>query len=209
MATLKPISINVLTRTPVAGTVKTRLFPLLGPEGAAKAHEKLLTHVVRTVQSWCEASAGDRRFLLWCTPDPLHPFFDGLVPRRARRVQPSGDLGQRLAGIVFDQIENHRSVIVVGGDAVSVSANTLDQAVSALDQCDAVMVPAEDGGYVLLALSRFHPDLFCEISWGSSTVARETEKKLTTLGWNWRKLPALWDVDRPSDWQRFEQTCLG
>ena len=30
----------------------------------------------------------------------------------------------------------------------------------------------------------------------------ETRARLVTLGWKWRELDTLWDVDRPEDYQR-------
>ncbi|MBF0173980.1 MAG: TIGR04282 family arsenosugar biosynthesis glycosyltransferase [Magnetococcales bacterium] len=185
------------------GKVKTRLIPLLGPLGATRAHERLLTHVVHIARAWCHA-ASNRQFLLWCTPNTHHPFFDGLIPPHQRRPQPEGDLGHRLATIVVRQLKHHQGVILLGGDCVSITLPILDQTLAALLHHDAVMVPAEDGGYLLLALTRHHPSLFANIPWGSATVAAETRIRLNGLGWRWHELAAGWDVDHPRDWLRFQ-----
>ncbi|MBF0139163.1 MAG: TIGR04282 family arsenosugar biosynthesis glycosyltransferase [Magnetococcales bacterium] len=203
-----PVSLNILVRAPEAGQVKTRLIPLLGPEGAARAHERIVTHVVTTALSWAGESPA-RHVLLWCTPDTRHPFFDSLLPVDQRRLQPTGDLGIRLAGITADQIRSRQGVILLGGDAGSLTQDVLDQAESQLLGNDAVMAPAEDGGYILLALKRFHPMLFQGITWGSARVAAETRDRLVTLGWPWQELPLQWDVDRPGDWRRFQRRVIG
>ncbi|HAT50844.1 MAG: TIGR04282 family arsenosugar biosynthesis glycosyltransferase [Nitrospirae bacterium] len=203
MPDLAAVSLNILTRTPEAGKVKTRLIPALGIHGALRAHEQLLTHVVHTAQSWCQGSE-NRSITLWCTPSIHHPVFDPLLPPSQRRLQHSGDLGQRLAAIATEQLQRYHGIILLGGDSASVTKDLLEQTQDALAHHDAVMAPAEDGGYVLLGLTRFHPMLFQSITWGSASVAAETRNRLTTLQWPWKELALQWDVDRLEDWQRFK-----
>ncbi len=64
---------------------------------------------------------------------------------------------------------------------------------------DAVFIPAEDGGYVLVGLRRPQPRLFEGIDWGSERVMAQTRERLSELGLRWVELPTLWDVDRPGD----------
>ena len=52
--------------------------------------------------------------------------------------------------------------------------------------CDAVLAPAEDGGYALIGLRKPIPGLFQDIAWGSERVYAETVKKLA--GYRWRAL---------------------
>ncbi|MQM30903.1 MAG: hypothetical protein CRU78_10415, partial [Candidatus Accumulibacter phosphatis] len=67
---------------------------------------------------------------------------------------------------------------------------------------DAVFIPAEDGGYVLLGLRCPQPGLFEGVDWGSERVMAQTRQRLLALGLRWCELPALWDVDRPADLTR-------
>jgi glycosyltransferase A (GT-A) superfamily protein (DUF2064 family) len=67
---------------------------------------------------------------------------------------------------------------------------------------DAVVVPAEDGGYVMLGLNRCEAALFQEIEWGSAKVMTATRKRLRRLRWRWKELETLWDIDRPEDYRR-------
>ena len=68
---------------------------------------------------------------------------------------------------------------------------------------EAVLGPAEDGGYVLLGLKRWHELLFEGHAWGGDTVADTTREALRLIGWRWRELPVLWDLDRPDDLTQF------
>jgi len=75
-------------------------------------------------------------------------------------------------------------------------------ALDSLAAHDAVLAPAEDGGYVLVGLSRPVPTLFDSIAWGGGDVMRETRSRLAAAGVHWKELPTFWDVDRPEDYER-------
>jgi glycosyltransferase A (GT-A) superfamily protein (DUF2064 family) len=91
----------------------------------------------------------------------------------------------------------------VGSDCPALTADHLRQADRVLrDGVDAVFVPCEDGGYALIGLRRVDPRLFEDVAWGGAAVMAQTRARLTGLGWRWRELETLWDVDRPEDYER-------
>jgi glycosyltransferase A (GT-A) superfamily protein (DUF2064 family) len=67
---------------------------------------------------------------------------------------------------------------------------------------DVALVPAEDGGYVLIAARQCSRGLFDGIDWGSSRVMEQTRGRLRELGFTWKELPPRWDIDRPEDYDR-------
>ena len=75
----------------------------------------------------------------------------------------------------------------------------LTAAFDALEEHDAVLGPAADGGYVLIGLRRPAPELFAGIPWGTDAVLAGTRAALDRLGWTWAELPTLHDLDRPED----------
>ena len=93
------------------------------------------------------------------------------------------------------------AVALIGCDCPELDAAYLARAFSALQsvEVDAVLGPAADGGYVLLALRRAEPALFAAMPWGGDQVAALTRERMAALGWRWRELPVLRDVDRPPD----------
>ena len=73
------------------------------------------------------------------------------------------------------------------------------EAAAQLDHHDAVMVPALDGGYVLLGLRRFHAALFAGVPWSTDEVAAVTEGRCAALGFTLAKMSALPDIDLAAD----------
>ncbi|MBF0272380.1 MAG: TIGR04282 family arsenosugar biosynthesis glycosyltransferase [Magnetococcales bacterium] len=196
---------NLLGRAPEPGCAKTRLIPALGVEGAALAHAVLLTHVATQARRWCVSAGSGVLFRLWGTPDCSAPLFSLLAHPDERNIQPPGDFGERLAHIARSGLAEADAVMLLGGDAVSLDSSTLEQAAEVLSRHPAVLIPAADGGYVLLGLRRFAPELFDAIPWGSDRVAEATRQALRALDWSWEELPGHWDVDLPEDWERFRR----
>jgi glycosyltransferase A (GT-A) superfamily protein (DUF2064 family) len=176
----------LFAREPRAGRVKTRLIPLLGEAGAARLHARLVRRALATAR---EARLGGVE--LWTTRRQrganlgarmLHPP-PGPAPRRAR--------------------DSHRF------DCPSCARGLRQAARWHAGGADAVFAPAEDGGYALIALRRASPRLFEEIDWGGAQVMAQTRARLAALGWRWRELPEVWDVDRPEDVRRLGSLRLG
>ena len=190
----------VFAKSPQPGTVKTRLVPLLGEEGAAALHARL---VKRTLDTTRAVSLG--RVELHCAPDTDDPFFHFCEGHFGVTLQPqvAGDLGTRMFSAFASALATHAYVLLLGSDCPALTARHLQQADRSLrDGADAVLVPSEDGGYALIGLRRAEPRLFDGIAWSSENVMAETRARLTALGWRWRELETLWDVDRPEDYER-------
>lgn len=190
----------VFSRKPSPGSVKTRLIPLLGAEGAAALHVRLIERTLATAR----ASAIGRTEL-HCAPDCNDPFFSDCARRYgvALASQVTGDLGARMGFALEQALASSRHAILIGTDCAVLTARHLHEARQALEAgLDAVLVPAEDGGYALIGLNRCDRRLFTDIAWGGETVMNQTRIRLSELGWRWRELQTLWDVDRPADYRR-------
>jgi rSAM/selenodomain-associated transferase 2/rSAM/selenodomain-associated transferase 1 len=200
-------AVSVLAKAPVPGLAKTRLQPLLGPAGAARAQRAFTLRALLTVS---QASTGP--CTLWCAPNPQHRLFRLLAQRFGVQcvAQPGGDLGQRMADIVAEHFRQHPAlpVLLIGTDCPALTPEHLQAAASALADHDAVLIPAEDGGYVLIGLRQPSPGLFPEVfqgvAWSTASVMSQTRERLQASGAIWAELPTLWDVDEPQDWLRFQ-----
>jgi glycosyltransferase A (GT-A) superfamily protein (DUF2064 family) len=130
------VTLIIFAKAPVPGYVKTRLIPLLGPQGAADTHKKLTEHSMLT-----------------------HSDIEMIVGK----------------------LQNGH---------------------------EAAIIPAEDGGYVLLGLRKFSSTLFEDISWGGADVYEQTREKILALDWKLYEHETFWDVDRPEDIKRLSTLDL-
>jgi uncharacterized protein len=194
-----PTTVAILAKAPVAGFAKTRLIPILGAHAAAVLQERLTE---RAVAMACDAAVGP--VVLWGAPDCRHAMFRELARRYALRLlpQPAGDLGTRMLAAVAD---TGGPTLVIGTDCPALTAQHLHAAAEVLRRRDAVVVPAEDGGYVLIGMRRPHRAPFTAMPWGSATVMTETRQRVADAGLSCEELESLWDVDNPADMDRLER----
>ena len=199
-------AVIVFARAPSPGAVKTRLIPVLGAEGAAALHARLAEQALETA---CAASLA--RVELHGTPDIDDPFLRSCARQFAAVLvaQTGADLGARMLAAFESVLARHPRSLLIGSDCPALTVRHLQQADDALrDGADAVFVPCEDGGYALIGLRRIDARLFDRIPWGSATVMADTRDRLAALGWRWRELETLWDVDRPQDYERLLASAL-
>lgn len=180
--------IIVFAKAPVPGKAKTRLVPRLGELRAARLHAQLTLRALRTARA---ARCG----AVELHGSARHSFFSAL--RVPFRLQRGGDLGERM----HHALSRNPGAILIGGDCPELTAADLRQAARWLSGgYQVVLAPAEDGGYALIGARRVSAEMFRGIAWGTSSVYRETVKRLK--GKRWRALRTVWDVDRPEDLPR-------
>lgn len=200
------VRILIFAKAPVPGRVKTRLIPALGAEGAAQLAGRLLSHALR------QALAADLGPVEVCaSPAPEHPDWQPWVPALhqlgpreagvAWSDQGEGDLGARLARSARGYLDLGGPVLLMGTDCPALTPHRLREAAKALDGHKAALIPALDGGYVLLGLRAFafHPSLFTAMPWGTASVAELTLRRMIELNWRVWVGEALADVDLPTD----------
>jgi uncharacterized protein len=195
----------VLAKAPAPGTVKTRLAPLLGAQGAAALHARLLERTLGTV-----LRARCARVELHGAPH-RDPFLLAAATRFGvqLRAQGSGDLGRRMLRALERALREADYALLVGTDCPDLRPQDLRAALRALHRGhDAVFAPAEDGGYGLVGVRRASKRLFAGVPWGTARVFDATRRRLARLGWRWAHLRTLWDVDRPEDYARLEREGL-
>jgi rSAM/selenodomain-associated transferase 1 len=196
-------TIAVLAKAPVEGLAKTRLIALLGAHSAAALAARLIERTVALA-----AAAAPGRVTLWTAPDETHPAFQAMRAKFGVMLarQPDGDLGARMHQAIAAA---GGPALVIGTDCPALTAGHLRAAAEALQSHDAVAIPAEDGGYVLIGLKRPAPALFSGMQWSVPTVMAETRRGLAALGLTCREFDPLWDVDTPADLARLRREHPG
>ena len=196
-------AVAVLAKAPIPGYAKTRLIPALGPEGAARLQALLIGRALRTAQA-----SGLGPVTLWGAPDVAHPVLRTLAEAAGAGLtaQPEGDLGRRML-LPFEAAPG--PVVLVGTDCpVLEPADLADAARLLRAGHDAVIAPAEDGGYGLIAAARPLLALFAAMPWGTDRVAALPRRRAAEAGLVLAELRTIWDVDRPDDFGRLRRSGL-
>ncbi|MFM8610253.1 MAG: TIGR04283 family arsenosugar biosynthesis glycosyltransferase [Burkholderiaceae bacterium] len=219
---LWPACVAVMAKAPVPGQAKTRLIPALGAWAAARAQRRFALDTLHlalqaaarmgTQVRWWAAPAASQRFFRalqrWMQQQRLPSIAGAPAAPVTWHDQPSGDLGARMAQAfhVHFSAQPHTPLLLMGTDCPPLSPGHLLQAARALAEHDAVLIPAEDGGYVLIGLGREAPEVFTNVDWSTDRVLAQTRERLRSAGLRWHELPALWDVDTPDDWARLRMS---
>ena len=189
-----------MAKAPLPGAAKTRLVPALGDAGAAALAQRLLVHALEEA-----LAAGLGPVTVWAAPDATHPAFVRAQHQGAMlAVQAAGDLGARMAHVFQSHFAHAATpLLLMGADAPALDAAMLQRAAAALNDHDAVFVPAHDGGYALVGLRAAPPALlkalFSGMTWSTARVMADTRQRLAAAGFGHAELPAVHDIDEPPD----------
>lgn len=177
----------VMAKAPVPGRVKTRLCPPLSPAEAAAVAEAALADTLDAV-----ARCGADRLVvaLEGAPGPwLPPGFEVVAQR-------GSGLDERLAAAWQDA---DASGVQVGMDTPQLQAADLDLALALLDDHDAALGLAEDGGWWAVALRRPDPSVFLGVPMSTAHTGQAQRDRLTGLGLRVAALPTMRDIDDIGD----------
>ena len=184
--------LSIFARWPEAGSVKTRLIPALGPEGAARVYRRLLD---LTLAAAADSGLDFEVRITGC--DPARFAVEFALPCPVID-QGDGDLSARLLRVTAP-------AIVIGSDAPRLTAAILQRAADAVLEHGAVIGPASDGGYYLLGFRESAPFAFTDMSWSHEYVARNTIARFAERGIEPRVLETLDDIDTPEDLARYPE----
>ncbi|MDT8451946.1 MAG: TIGR04282 family arsenosugar biosynthesis glycosyltransferase [Gammaproteobacteria bacterium] len=194
----------VFAKAPVAGTVNTRLIPDIGVEAATELQSELVHSRLSALKAskLCEVQ-------LWCAPDCEHDFFQRCKNSYEVTLhqQQGADLGERMAQAIKANLKKFKRVVLIGTDAPSLSTEQIESALKKLGEAnDIVIVPAEDGGYVLIGMSRPCDAVFQSVPWGSDKVLTATHENIRQNNLTSAELEPCWDIDRVEDYWRYKKS---
>jgi rSAM/selenodomain-associated transferase 1 len=158
----------IFTRNPELGKCKTRLAKTIGEEAALEIYKFLLQHTVSITENIpfdMEVHYSDRI--------NTHDIWDNDIYTKKQQIE--GDLGEKMQHAFLSAFKNgYQNVIIIGSDMYNLYQEDIEEAFKALDTFEYVLGPSEDGGYYLLGMNLFKPDLFKNKAWGTDTVLRDT-----------------------------------
>ncbi|OIQ03207.1 MAG: hypothetical protein COS82_04980 [Zetaproteobacteria bacterium CG06_land_8_20_14_3_00_59_53] len=190
----------IMCKAPVPGKVKTRLTPALSPQQAAELYMAMAEIVIRRTlrlfpNAWIAAD------------DENHPFFQSfgapVLP------QGAGNLGERMQRMVRRAVDcGADAVLLLGSDSPHMQDARLIAAHRALQTCDVVLGPVQDGGYDLLAVRGYRPELLHGVVWSTPDVLQQTLGNARQLGLSVRCLSTAYDLDTLDDVERARRAGL-
>lgn len=190
---MKPDLLIIFYRNPQLGKVKSRLAATLGEERALaiyivlSSYTRLVTSAVNCDRVVYYSDYIDREDN-W----PNENFF--------KHLQKGDELGIKMR-VAFESAfrQGYKRVCIIGTDCMELTTGILNDAFEILKRKDVVIGPAVDGGYYLLGMNRFIPELFSLKKWSTSTVCIDTIHDLERLQSTYKLLPMLSDIDTEAD----------
>ena len=177
----------VLAKSPVAGRVKTRLCPPCTPAEAAAVAEAALADTLDAVS---RCGAARRIVALDGSPGPWLPAGFRVVPQ---------------VGVTFAERLGHAWAaaggpgVQIGMDTPQVEGRELDGALASLDDADAAIGAAADGGWWAIAFRRPVGGAFAGVPMSTPLTGRLQRRRLERLGMRVADLGAQRDVDTFDD----------
>jgi rSAM/selenodomain-associated transferase 1 len=191
----KLCALAIMTKAPRAGTVKTRLQPLLTADEAAQLNVCFLRDIAAAIVNAGEESKGVGVF----TPPGSERDYVNILPSNFVLIPQRGDsFGERLMNAATDLLRvGFESCCLINSDSPTLTPDAFRQAAAELQGADnrLVLGPSDDGGYYLIGLRKAYRRLFEDIDWSTERVFSQTLSRARELTLNVHVLPKFYDID--------------
>jgi glycosyltransferase A (GT-A) superfamily protein (DUF2064 family) len=210
-------AIAIMAKSPDAARVKTRLSPLLRPDEARELSACFLRDMTEMLVSAGRMAAIDgyiafapagseASFAPIVAPGTGFVLADGVIEA------PPGVVGfgrclLQAARALFAR--GYGAVGLLNSDSPTLPVELIVETARRLAAPGerAVLGPASDGGYYLLALKAPHAELFADIDWSTARVAAQTRAAAQRLGLALADLAPWYDVDDPGSLAQLVRDC--
>lgn len=188
----------MFVKYPEKGKVKSRLSQCCDENMVVRLYRAFIEDLIDKL------SGGDYRFRIAFHPQEREKDFPGEFGDTLSYIPQAGkDLGERMHN-AFCQCfsDGFQSVVVIGSDSPDLPQQIIKEAFQSLEDSDAVIGPAYDGGYYLIGFNTesFTPEAFKGIKWGDDDVFKSTmDIILNRAGYRVHMLPLWRDIDHPAD----------
>jgi len=187
----------IFTRNPELGKCKTRLAKSIGNEAALNIYKYLLEHTADVAKK-----VDAQRFVFYSENIQVNDIWD--TNYFQKQLQKGNNLGERMQN-AFNMLlsKKFKKIIIVGSDLLDLNAALITKAFNKLENHDAVIGPAQDGGYYLLGMKKLMLTVFQNKDWGTETVRAHTLENLKNN--SVYLLKELNDIDTFEDMQHYKE----
>ena len=184
----------VFAKNPTLGKVKTRLAKSIGKEKALEIYKALLKKTASVLEE---------------LEVDIHLYYSDYIEKddlfssiATQKKQQTGELlGERMSNAFRESLMAYDKVVIIGTDLWTLESQDVTNAFKALEHNTAVIGPSADGGYYLLGITEFLPQIFLNKQWGTSSVLPNTLKDLKSI--KYHLLTEKNDVDTFSDLEEY------
>ena len=194
MTVANEVALIVFLKNAELGKVKTRLAETVGDHQALSIYRYLVNITKKTINPFTGI-----KYLYFSSYVDCNDPWDNVK----RRSQTGTSLGQRMLNAFSEVFQDNSSAIIIGTDCPYLQPQQLNEAKEHLQADKVVIGPATDGGYYLLGMPRFIPELMADIPWSTDAVLNTTIQKLDELQLDYVLLEELSDIDYEDDWQSY------
>lgn len=187
----------LFVKLPEKGRVKSRLALHAGEDTALRLYKNMVLDVIDMLKR------GRFPFRICYTPPDARDQMTGWLGQEYDYLPQTGDdLGDRMeeafAGVFSGDVEE---ALLIGSDIPGLTTEVIEEAFTSLLTNDAVIGPADDGGYYLIGFRKntFTSRIFHDMVWSTSTVFRETLDRLQEASVTLHVLPEMTDIDTLED----------
>ncbi|MDQ1329899.1 MAG: uncharacterized protein QG578_162, partial [Thermodesulfobacteriota bacterium] len=176
----------------------TRLAKDVGAGAAAALYDLMLRNVLSSVLS--------RQYdiVIYKTPESGSACFESILPGAVIRDQPEGDVGEKMSGVFRAEFaRGYGKICLIGTDCPGISSSDILRTFELLGKSELVLGPSRDGGYYLVGLSVFRPELFAGIIWGTDGVLSDTLGIARSLGIGYGFIAERTDIDEVAGLERY------
>jgi rSAM/selenodomain-associated transferase 1 len=193
-------TIIVMTKVPIAGTVKTRLQPFLDAEQCAALAECFLLDTVNKINSL------KIKLIIAYSPVEQRDVLLEMLPEHGNFIEQKGaNLGNKMFhAFEFAFTDGADSVVLIGTDSPTFPKEFIIEAFESLSKTDAVLGATTDGGFYLIGLRSLKKELFEDVEWSSPRTFEQTVRNIENADLKLSFLPLWYDVDTPEDLEKLK-----
>jgi rSAM/selenodomain-associated transferase 1 len=191
----------IFIKNPQLGKAKTRLAATIGKEKALEVYLLLLDHTRKV------AMTSDAQKHLYYSEfiDDQDDWSNDTFVKHLQDQNP--DLGQKMY-TAFSELAKSgvKKALIIGSDCLELTPEIVNSAFKTLDQKDAIIGPAKDGGYYSMGFNFQKIEMeavlkkaFLGKKWSHDHVLKEAKEALESFSVDYALLPTLSDVDVEAD----------
>lgn len=175
--------IQVFSKIPQHGKVKTRLIPDLGVTEATKIASKLLFNTLDTAYSLVQQYPEKFKLELWLLDSSAkneqildHSLVETIRLKYSINIYPQTGvtIGDKMYYTLNDGLSRYAKAILVGTDCPSIKTKHYVELENELTRSEVAIIPALDGGYVAFSCSKVSKSWFNLEKWSHKSVLEQT-----------------------------------